>query len=131
MIKVRFANKKDLINLNSMLNYFHKKTDLELEYDKYLIIEEESIIGFLNYHKFYDKIEIQYIFIYEEYRNKGYANTLLKYLIENEEYSDITLEVKVTNEFAIKLYSNNGFKIVSTRPKYYSGIDGYLMHRSR
>lgn len=130
MTKIRFANNDDLIALNQLLSNFKHKTDLNLDYDKYLVIEEESLIGFLNYYKLYDKIEIQYIFVEKNYRNKGYATDLLNFLSNEEKYSSITLEVKVTNDKAIKLYLKNKFEVVAKREKYYDGIDGYLMSKS-
>lgn len=40
---------------------------------------------------------------------------------------NITLEVNVLNDAAIKLYKKFNFTVVSIRRGYYKGIDGYLM----
>ena len=43
---------------------------------------------------------------------------------------NITLEVKEDNIAAINLYKKYGFKKVSTREKYYDGINGILMEKT-
>lgn len=68
------------------------------------------------------------------YRNKKIGDLLVKKIIDissSKGCDNITLEVKTNNEPAIKLYKNNGFKIISVRKKYYSNgtIDAYLMQR--
>ena len=98
-------------------------------FGKILIITNESeIIGFIYYSDIYERAEINQIEIKEEYRNKGYGDKLLKEFI-NIINKDITLEVKNTNEFAIKLYEKNGFIKTAIRHGYYQGIDGLLMER--
>ena len=44
---------------------------------------------------------------------------------------NITLEVKIDNYPAIKVYEDNGFKMVAIRKGYYNGIDGILMERNK
>lgn len=99
-------------------------------FNKILVyIEDNKILGFIDYSKMYENMEINYIFVIEKYRNKGIASKLLKYIIENNEFSNITLEVNVNNTNAIKLYEKFDFKTVSIRKGYYNGIDAYLMER--
>ena len=44
---------------------------------------------------------------------------------------DITLEVRIDNYPAIKVYEDNGFKQTAIRKGYYKGIDGLLMERKK
>ncbi len=88
-----------------------------------------NLVGFLDYSIIYDRLEVNYIFVKEEYRRKNIAYTLLKYIIDNYNFVNITLEVNINNNKAINLYQKLGFKIIAIRPKYYNGIDGYLMER--
>lgn len=88
---------------------------------------DEIIVGFLDYSLIYNKIEINYIFVKEEYRNKKIAFSLVKYIIENNEFENITLEVNKNNFYAIKLYESLGFKVIGIRENYYNGTDAYLM----
>jgi [ribosomal protein S18]-alanine N-acetyltransferase len=127
---VRYSNINDNDILNEMLSNFNIKVNNEDIHTKYLLNIKSDIVGFLSYTHLYDKIEINYIYIKEEYRGKEYASELIDYLLK-EDYSDITLEVRISNESAINLYLKKGFNIVATRKNYYQNEDGYLMHRKR
>ena len=96
--------------------------------------EDEEIVGFILIDLFDDRAEVIDIAVSLLYRNKQIGDKLLKHIIEickNKGCENITLEVKVNNQPAIKLYKNNGFKILSIRKKYYSNgtLDAYLMIR--
>ncbi len=102
-------------------------------FSKYFIYQEKSnIIGFINYYDLYDRFEISYIEVKEEFRNKKIGSILLNHLIElgkEKRINNITLEVNVNNKFALMLYEKYEFKKVAIRPRYYNGEDGYLMER--
>ena len=112
------------INKEYFINEFNNNP-----YAKCIIYEENNnVLGYLYYSDIYERIEINQIEVDESHRNKGIGSKLLKYLIDNNK-KDITLEVKETNDKAIKLYKKYGFKEVAKREKYYQGIDGILMER--
>lgn len=93
-----------------------------------LYIDNNMIIGFLNYSIMYERAELNYIFVLETYRNKKVATKLLNEMIKNCESCDnITLEVRKSNSVALKLYTNYGFKEVAIRKNYYNNEDGILM----
>jgi len=94
----------------------------------YVYIENNQPIGLISYSLIYDRIELEYIWVSFEHRKKGIASKLMDKMIE-ERFNNITLEVRTTNENAIKLYKKYGFKIVSTRSSYYGNEDAYLMIR--
>lgn len=102
-------------------------------FSKYFIyMEKSNIIGFINYYDLYDRFEIANICVLYEFRNKGIATKMLEHLIKigkEKEINNITLEVKIDNEIAIKLYKKFDFVIVAKRDRYYDGIDGLLMER--
>ena len=102
-------------------------------FSKYFILKEKSnIIGYVNYYDLYDRFELAYIEVKEEYRHQNYGSKLLEYLInigKDHNIENITLEVNVNNENAIKLYEKYMFIKVAIRSKYYNGVDGYLMER--
>lgn len=99
-------------------------------FNKILVyMDGNTILGFIDYSKMYENMEINYIFVIEQYRNKGIASKLLEYIIDNNDFSNITLEVNINNINAIKLYEKYNFKTVSIRKGYYNGIDAYLMER--
>lgn len=98
-------------------------------FGKYLIyIENNKVIGYLYYSDIYDRVEINQIEIEKNHRNCGKATKLIRKLVETVDKS-ITLEVRIDNIPAIKLYKKFGFKENAIRKGYYNGIDGILMER--
>ena len=123
--------------LFSVDNFTYKLTEKEFSTNPYLkiitYVENDKIIGFLLYSLIYDRIEIEQFEVITKERRKGIGDKLLKYLIEKYQDTDIkniTLEVKEDNIVAINLYEKYGFKKVSTREKYYDGINGLLMEKT-
>ncbi len=96
------------------------------------IIEDKSV-GYLEYSLIYDRIEIDNVYVLEEYRSNGIGTKLLDYLINialDKKVDNITLEVRVSNIIARNLYKKFGFKEVAIRKYYYGDEDGILMKRS-
>ncbi len=95
---------------------------------------DEEVVGFIIADIFDDRAEIIDIAVDVMYRNKKIGDKLLKHIIDickNNKCDNITLEVKIDNKPALKLYKNNEFKIISVRKKYYKdgNTDAYLMQR--
>lgn len=114
------------------------KDDYELSFSPvskcFIYEEDEEIVGFIIVDIFEDRAEIIDVAVDVMYRNKKIGDKLIKHVIDlskNNGCESITLEVKVTNKPALKLYKNNNFEIVSIRKKYYAKgtIDAYLMSR--
>lgn len=100
----------------------------------FVYLKNDEVVGFILIDMFDDRAEIIDVAVSLLYRNKKIGDKLIKYVVElckNNGCDNITLEVKVNNKPAIKLYENNDFKVVSIRKKYYSNgkIDAYLMSR--
>lgn len=119
------------ITFNDLTDYFKLLFNLKESlnpYTKYIGYFEEELIGFANYSIIYDRVEIEYIAVKEQYRNKKIGSKLLEYIIEScKNCINITLEVNVNNIAAINLYKKCGFNIETIRKKYYQNDDGYLM----
>ena len=115
---------KDIDYINNLSNYKVTLNNFNKVIGYYF---DNEIVGFLDYSVMYEKIEINYIFVIEEYRKKGIAYNLIKYVIDNYDFENITLEVNINNISAINLYKKLGFNIIGIRKKYYNGVDGYLM----
>ena len=140
-MEFRLAEVKDIDNLYQLENstFVSPWTYSQFEYEikensfaKLLIIEEnEELIGYIDYWIIFDQATINKICIKEKYRRQGLAQKLLDMCFEDIKENEcmvITLEVRKSNEKAIKLYQKNGFDIVLTKPQYYSdGEDAYYM----
>ncbi len=130
-------NKEDSSLINELESSFKCKNiadDFNKNiFTKYFILKEKSnIIGYVNYYDLYDRFELAFIEVKEEYRNKKYGSFMLENLIKigsEKKIENITLEVNVNNINAIKLYKKYDFKEVAIRKGYYDGVDGYLMER--
>ena len=99
----------------------------------YIYEEDNELLGFINMDIKYDKSELVYIYVKEEYRNKGIATKLLNEAItdlKQKEVINITLEVNENNQKAINFYLKNGFKTVALRENYYGKENGLLMLKS-
>ena len=97
---------------------------------EYLI--DNQVVGYLTYLLMYDKMEIDNLFVEENFRNQQIGTKLLSYLvsiaIENK-VINITLEVRISNEIARDLYKRFGFREVALRKSYYGNEDGILMEK--
>ncbi len=133
---------KDLDNDENLINELEtnfsyvvkdiKKDLLNNPFSRYLVyIDNNKILGFINYYLMYDRIEIANFNVLEDYQNRNIGNRLLNRLITDflGKVDNITLEVKKDNSKAIYLYKKYGFIEKAIRKEYYNGIDGILMER--
>ena len=124
---IRSITDKDLFEVNNLLQIFNVEYKESKDFTNILVYEENGkIIGVLVYSLIYDRIEIEYIVVNDEYKKLGIGSKLLKY-IEKDDIKNITLEVRESNEVAINFYKKNGYEIVATRKNYYKDENGYLM----
>ncbi|MCI6265679.1 MAG: GNAT family N-acetyltransferase [Erysipelotrichaceae bacterium] len=94
--------------------------------------EADQVIGYLNYSLIYDRIEIDSFFVDEDRRREGIGKKLMSYLVAiaiNNHVENITLEVRISNEIARRLYKQFGFREVARRKFYYGDEDGILMEK--
>lgn len=116
-----------------------KLKDIEYEINenpvsKILVIKENNqIVGYLDYWITFDSSTIFKIIIKKEYRNRGCASLLLDKMFEDLKENEVlfsTLEVRVSNENAIKLYKKFNYDKISIKEHYYSdGEDAIYMVR--
>ena len=80
-----------------------------------------------------DVADIHTITVSAEHRRKGIGRELLKRLIDwarTRKAQAIMLEVRVGNEEALPLYTQNGFTEISRRPNYYGpGVTAIIMRK--
>jgi ribosomal-protein-alanine N-acetyltransferase len=124
--KLQINDLKEANVLLSNFNYKLTESDLNKVFFNSLVSVDDKINGIIVYNLFYDRIEIEYIIVPEEYRKKGIGSKLLSE-IEEQKINNITLEVRESNITAINFYKKNGYKIEAVRKNYYGNEDGYLM----
>lgn len=104
----------------------------ENEFSHFLVFQQENqIIGIIGYYILFDDAQVTTIATRKEYRHQHIALQLMEAMIqdcEDKQCSMISLEVRVSNQAAIKLYEKLGFITVNTRKQYYEDQeDAYLM----
>lgn len=108
----------------NICSYKFSYNGFEKVYGYYL---NNELIGIIDFSLIYDRIELNYIFVKEDYRNKGVASKMMDFIISYN--LSITLEVDETNISALKLYEKYGFKKEAIRKNYYGKNNGILMVR--
>lgn len=103
---------------------------------KFMILKDDNgeIVSYIDYWITFDSSTIFKIVTKESARNKGYGKTLLSRVIDDlkkdGEVLYLTLEVRKSNIFAIKLYESLKFERVVIKEKYYkNGEDAIYMVR--
>jgi len=102
----------------------------------YLVVElNGEIIGYGGMWIVLDEAHITNVCILPGHREKGYAKQLMKALSRaSKEHgaASMSLEVRVSNKPALKLYKKCGFSIQGLRKKYYkNNEDAYVMWTER
>lgn len=100
------------------------------EIDLIYVFEEELIKGYISFRVFYERAELTYLYVDNEYRNKNIARKLLIAMLDilkKNKVETVTLEVSVLNTCAIHVYEKMGFRKIGKREKYYQGVDAFLM----
>ncbi len=109
-------------------------TDLTLNpYAHYFILEIDGTIqGYMGLW-IEDHAQIINFYVEKEYRHMGFGSMMLEFAIELCQMShvkNITLEVRVSNDEAKRLYEKYGFKPSHFRKQYYeNGEDALVMNK--
>lgn len=95
------------------LNWVRRKIENNIE--KYQCVYYEDIkVGYFFLHDEGDKLELDDLFIFEEFQGKGIGTKVLEYvdLVAKEKNKDVFLYVFVKNQGAVNLYLRNGFEVI-------------------
>ncbi len=93
----------------------------------YVFEIDEKIVGYILWLERKNYFRLYSLAIDSDFQALGIASKLLEYSFENLKNKNYSLEVKITNIKAIKLYEKFGFKIKKVLKDYYEDSDGYLM----
>jgi ribosomal-protein-alanine N-acetyltransferase len=96
-------------------------------YSCIVIERDETVVGYGILSVAAGEAHILNLCVDPAYRKLGYASRMLEEILlraRRAEVGEIFLEVRPSNEVALKLYSNYGFHQVASRPAYYQARDG-------
>jgi [ribosomal protein S18]-alanine N-acetyltransferase len=85
--------------------------------------EEDVLVGYAFVSRYVDAWHVMNVAVVDEYRRRGIASALLERLFAvtaTDPRRGYTLEVRVSNEGAIKLYERLGFEARGVRRGYYT-----------
>ena len=118
---------KDFIKFNDFSNIMDDASSI----DAFGYYEDDILVGFIEFSKSFESVDIIDIVVEPTYRRKGIATKLLNHLINNNEDVDsIFLEVRDDNKDAIEFYLVNKFKVINKREAYYKdSVDALIMKR--
>jgi ribosomal-protein-alanine N-acetyltransferase len=89
--------------------------------DLFLIKAHKQYVGYVYIRKFKTSVKLYSICILPEYRQRGYAKEVMRFLeiLYNLRFKSILLEVAIDNVNAIILYQKCGFTQIKKIPHYY------------
>ena len=135
---IRQAYLNDLVIINELIKEMDKTEITEKELNEspftkfFVYFIDNKVVGFINYSIIYERSELNYIVVSDDFRRQNIATKLLEYMIcdcINHKCNNITLEVRKDNFVAIQLYKKIGFKEMAIRKNYYGNCDGIMMER--
>lgn len=89
----------------------------------YVLKNDGEIFGYIGANNVLGEVYITNVAVFPKYRENGYGKRLVRFLTVESmlEYAEfVTLEVRRSNENAIKLYEKCGFKKAGARKNFYS-----------
>jgi ribosomal-protein-alanine N-acetyltransferase len=101
---------------------FMQELNNELAWYYSILSPKGDLAGYAGTWHILDEAHITNISVSPEFRRKHYGEALLRRIIDDcysEKIKYITLEVRVSNDAAIGLYSKYGFTSFGVRKKYY------------
>jgi ribosomal-protein-alanine N-acetyltransferase len=97
--------------------------------------DDGELIGYIVCSRYHTVWHIMNIAVDQPFRRRGIATTLIEHLLEetDEDGDRYTLEVRVSNREAIRMYESFGFRSAGVRRRYYhdNNEDALIMWRTR
>jgi ribosomal-protein-alanine N-acetyltransferase len=97
----------------------------ENELARYIVCEEESrVVAYAGLWVVLNEGQIMNVAVHPDFRGRGFGAAILESLIErtgrDSGVTDFTLDVRASNDAAIRLYERAGFRKEGRRQGYYS-----------
>ncbi len=140
-VTYRQVNCEDIENIYKIeLACFNKPWSLESirtdicgnEFSLYIIAEADGhAAGYCGVHVIFNEGHIMNVAVLPEYRKRGIGRGLLETIFMQTGLPYYTLEVRISNDDAVRLYDKLGFATVGIRPKYYGNEDALIMWKGK
>jgi len=93
---------------------------------------DKKLIGYVIFWQIGDEAQINNIAIHPDYQGRGFGEQTLRYVLDRLRENGIhfvSLEVRVSNLPALRLYRKIGFAVLGIRKEYYTNPaeDAYVM----
>ena len=104
-----------------------------MEQTVFLVAEEDGEIrGYIGMYVSIDEGEITNVAVDPGWRCRGIGETMLRHMLQEAQkraIAKIVLEVRASNQSAIRLYEKNGFRMLGVRKGFYEmpREDAYIM----
>ena len=100
--------------------------------ESWVICEDATLVGYIMYHNVIDESVIINLAIDPAYQRQGYGKELLENTLHqliDKGFTHFYLDVRVSNQAALALYEEFGFRRVGVRNGYYTlpDEDAYVM----
>lgn len=89
----------------------------------YVAVNGAEVVGYVGSQSVLDQADMMNLAVSESFRRQKIGEKLVETLIDGlkqRSVKSLTLEVRVSNESAIRLYDKLGFQQVGRRPRYYA-----------
>ena len=96
-------------------------------------VVDDELIGYLICSRYHTVWHLMNVAVHDPYRRSGVATALLEHLLEAAgDHDRYTLEVRVSNVEAIRMYESFGFRTAGVRRRYYhdNNEDALIMWRT-
>ncbi len=100
---------------------------LRASYQCLVAVDDGEVIGYAVFSCAVGEAHILNLCIHPQWRGTGVAATLLSQLFNSAVKlgcRDVFLEVRPSNDSAMRLYQRFGFRTIGTRPDYYRALNG-------
>ncbi|MBQ4068603.1 MAG: ribosomal protein S18-alanine N-acetyltransferase [Lachnospiraceae bacterium] len=138
---IRYINEEDVLQVSELekkyfaLPWSYDSIKKEVTNDNSIFCVaaiDSKVVGYGGMLIVMDEGDITNIVVDEAYRNLGIGKKIVEFLIEEGDKkgcNSYTLEVRVSNEPAIRLYNKLGFENAGVRPEFYEKPveDAYIM----
>ncbi len=105
------------------------ESEIEMPHSRYVVmLQDGTVAGYYAYMHVLDEVHILNVAVLPGFQGRGLGRILMRHLLSNlpDGVVGVTLEVRVGNTRAIRLYESLGFVRQGLRKGYYAGEDAAI-----